>query len=153
MLYSVVSPATAFTTAHDLFEIVAASDCVVVLHSLEIGQTTELGDAQEEQVTVSIIRAHSTSGSGGATPTAVPLEAGQAAAGSTLERNNTTPATGGSPVTVAQKPWNLRTPFLWLPPPEHRIIVSPGVRCVVTLPAPADSVTAFAELVFEEIGG
>lgn len=144
--------AYAFTTATDIFEVVAPSDAVVVLESIELGQTTELGDAAEEQLIVSIIRGFTTSGSGGASGTPVAAEGGQSAAGSTCEVRNTTPATT-SGTTVAEKPWNVRAPFLWLPPEEHRIIVNPSQRVVVNISTPADSVTVFGELVFSELGG
>ncbi len=153
MLYSVpAATPTAMTAAYELFEGVAPSDAVVCLHALEIGQTTELGDASEEQLLVTILSGATSSGNGSSV-TPASLESGQAAAGGTYERNAATPASGGTIVTRAAKPWNVRAPFLWLPPPEQRIYISPSVRFTVQISTPADSISVFGELIIEEIGG
>ncbi len=56
-----------FTAQIDLVELVGASGGLEWLTEIRIGQTTELGDAQEEQLSISLVTGHTTSGSGGNT--------------------------------------------------------------------------------------
>ena len=53
------------TAAQDAFELVAPADAVLVLHSLELSQSTEVADAEEEMLTVSLKSGQTVSGSGG----------------------------------------------------------------------------------------
>lgn len=152
-LYSVVFDAVAVTAAQDLFEVVAASGKPVTLHSLRIGQSSDAGDAQDEQLRIRIRSGQTTSGSGGTTPTPVPLNPGDAAFGGTTEVNNTTQASAGTIVTHLSDAWNVRAGYVWCPTPEERIGLAAGGRLTVELPAaPADSITLSGTLVFEEHG-
>ena len=154
MLYSAQFNGVAVTAQQDFFELVAPADAVVVVHQVHLSQSSDVGDAAEEGLSVLFKRGATTSGSGGSTPTPVPLEAGFAAAGSTVEANNTTKASAGTIVTLHAEAWNIRSPFLWLPPPELRIVLSPSQRFTVELgTTPADSLTVNGTLYFEEIGG
>lgn len=138
----------------DLLEIVAPSDAVVVLHQLVLSQSSDVGDAAEEGLSILFKRGATTSGSGGTSVTPVPLETGSPAAGSTVEANNTSKASAGTIVTLHAENWNVRSPFVWLPPPECRIVLSPGQRMTVELGTnPADALTCSATLYFEELGG
>lgn len=152
-IYSVRIGGTAFTAAIDAFEVNAPADAVVILHELHLSQTTEIGDAQEEQLLINIITGYTSSGSGGSTPTAIPRQLGDAAFGGTVEVMNTTQASGGTPVTHHTDAWNVRIPYQKIWTPETRIILSPSQRAVITLPAPTDSVTLAGTLVIEELGG
>lgn len=153
-MYSVSFTAVAVTAAQDLFEVVAPADSVVVLHALYLGQTTELADAAEEQLRISIKSGQTTSGSGGSSATPVPLALGDAAFGGTAEVNNTTIAANGTIVTHHNDTWNIRGPYQLVFTPETRKILSPSARMTVELvAAPADSVTISGTLYIEEIGG
>ena len=154
MMYSAVFSSVAVTAAQDFFEITAPSDAVVMLHSVELTQSTEVGDAQEEGVAILFKRGATSSGSGGSAPTPQPTQFGFAAAGSTVEVNNTTPASGGTITTLVSSNWNVRSPYLWLPTPECRIVLSPSQRLVVATPTTvADSITMSGTMFWEEIGG
>lgn len=155
-MYSVSFAGTAVTAAQDLFEITAASSRVLLIHGIELAQTTELGDAAEEVLPLLFRRGTSgtTSGSGGSSATPAPAMANAGAAGSTAEVNNTTRMSGGTITTLVATAWNIRqSPMQWIFTPEMRPVVSPGERFTVELSsAPADSVTISGTLWFEEIG-
>lgn len=154
MLYTASIAAVAVTAQQDLFELTAPADCVVIIHSVMLSQSTEVGDAQEEGLSLLFKRGATTSGSGGTGPTPAPLDFGYAAAGSAVEINNTTKATSGTIVTLIADNWNVRAPYLYLPTPELRITLSPSQRFTLELATtPADSITMSATLFFEEIGG
>jgi hypothetical protein len=154
LFYSAQFNAVAATAQQDLFEIVAPADAVVVIHQIALAQSTEVGDAAEEALSILVKRGATTSGSGGSAPTPAPLEFGFPAAGSTVEVNNTTKATAGTIVTLHADVWNVRSQLLILPTPELRIVLSPSQRLTVELATtPADSITMNGTLYFEEIGG
>lgn len=153
-MYSVIFEAVATTTAVDLFELTPAANKPIVIHGIWLGQTTELADAAEEQLRISIIRGYTTGGSGGSAPTANPLSSSiDTAAGCTAEVNNTTVASNGSPITLHTTTWNLRSEFVYIPTPEMRIGCSAANTTIVVrlLAAPSDSVTMTGTLVFEEL--
>lgn len=138
----------AVSAGQDLFELNAPSDAVVILHEIKITQDS---DTDSEQLEFSIQRA-TASGSGGTTPTARPLEIGNAAFGGTVEANNTSQATTLTLIyTEAQ---NILNGWHYLPTPEMRIVLSPSGRIVVRLEnVPTDELTMNGVIVFEEIGG
>lgn len=156
--YTAVFDAVAVTAVQDFFEILAPTDAIVVVHGFNLFQTTDLGDAQEEVLRLYTQRGVGsvTSGTGGTTPTAQPIEDGDAAFGGTVEANNTTQMVVGTGTleTLERMGWNIRVPFDKIYTPETRPVVSPGNRFVLGLAAaPADSVTVTGTIVFEEIGG
>lgn len=156
ILYTVTVSGVAASAAQDLFEVLAAADATIVIHSLSIGQITELGDAAEEIMLITTKRGlGATSGSGGSTPTPVAQEAGAPATGATVEANNTTIATAGGGSLTAQENmgWNVRVPFEKVWTPETRPIISGGDLWAVTMDTPDDAMTLMATLVYEEIGG
>lgn len=150
--------AVAVTAAQDIFELLAPSDAVLVVHSWSVFQTSDTGDAAEELLRLETVRGVGsvTSGSGGTTVTTQPLSDGDPATGATLEANNTTRMVvgTGSLDTLEQYGWNVRIPMQTIYTPETRPVVSPGNRWTLALPsAPADSLTLSAMVTFEEIGG
>lgn len=153
MMYTAQFSGVAVTLAQDLFEVVAPADSVVRIHQVEFAQYTDAGDAQEELLSIKFKRGATVSGSGGSSVTPGLLQFGFAAAGSTVEANNTTLANTGTIVTLYSSAWNVRSPFLWLPTPEMRIHLSPSQRFTVETTAPADSITLSGTITFEEIGG
>lgn len=104
----------------DLLELLPADDKPVKLRGLLLSQISEVGDAAEEGLRISILRlpATVTSGSGGSSVTPAPMDSADAAAGVAVECNNTTVATtSGTAVTVAEIGWNERnSPYeMWFP--------------------------------------
>lgn len=153
-IYTVSFASVAATLAQDLFEIVAPADAIVAIHDICLSQSTELGDAAEEQLVLAWKSGQTTSGSGGTAPTAIPRQFGDAAFGGTVEVNNTTKASAGTIVTHHPWNWNIRGPFREIFTPETRPILSPSRRGTLELVnAPTDSVTISGFITFEEIGG
>ena len=153
-LYTVVFEAVAMTVAQDYFEITPADDKPIALHGISLGQHTDFGDAQDENLRWSVVRGHATSGSGGSAPTPQPLSPIDAAAGFTAEVNNTTIASTGTTATLHVGAFNVRAglDFFW--PPECRPKASQAntslvVRMAST--APADSITFSGTLYVEEL--
>ena len=153
-IYTVQFTGVAVTAQQDFFEIVAPSDAIVVIHEIELSQSTEVKDAEEEGLSVLLKSGSTTSGNGGTTPTAIPKEFGDAAFGGTCEVNNTTKATAGTIVTHYAWDWNVRIPFIKIWTPETRPILSPSRRMTLELgTTPADSITMSGTITIEEIGG
>lgn len=153
-MYTVTFTAVASPTAiWDLFEIRPADDKPCVVHAIVLGQTTELGDAAEEQLALRLIRGFTSTGSGGATPTPAPLNPSDAAAGFSAETNNTTIATTGTTVDLHCDSWQIRSPYVWIFTPEMRPAVGQGnTSLVLRASAPADSITISGTLYVEELG-
>lgn len=153
-IYNLPLAPTAVTVAVDLVELVAAATHIIVVHGIELGQFTELGDAAEEQLKLAFKSGQTTSGSGGtASIVPIPLLIGDAAHGTTVEVFNTTKASLGTIVTHKVWSWNVRTSFWWYPPPEQRLIIVPSARATLELvDAPADSITIGGQICIEIIG-
>jgi hypothetical protein len=153
MMYAAVFSSVAVTAQQDFFELNAPSTAIWIVHSVEITQSTDVGDAAAEGLAILHKRGATTSGSGGTAPTPTPLEQGFAAAGGSVEVNNTTKATSGTIVTLHSSNWIIQQPYLWLPTPEMRHVISPSGRYTVELATtPADSITCSGTIVFEQIG-
>jgi hypothetical protein len=155
--YSAQFNGVAVTAQQDFFEVLAATGKPVVITKIELEQTTETGDAQEEGLSILFKRGAGsvTSGSGGSSPTPTPADVDDSAAGATVEVNNTTKMVTGSGTitTLAAWAWNVRMPFNKIFLPEERIIVKPGDRVTVELgTTPADSITMNGTIWFYEIG-
>ena len=142
----VASPAAAF----DFVEISPAANKNVKLHRIRIAQTSE-PTTEEEQLAISVIRGHTTSGSGGSAPTPVPLSPSDAAAGFTVEVMNTTIASAGTAVTPVDDAWNTRAGYDMAFAPEEAPECINGVLLVVRSGAPADAVTIRGAVWVEEI--
>jgi hypothetical protein len=135
---------TAFTAQIDVFELLSAAGKPGVLISFELGQTSEVGDTQEEMLTLVLKRVTGapTSGSGGGTSTFQSTRPNDTAPGATLETGNTTKLTGGTSVEVGRWAWNVRMPLLYMPVPEERIVFDAATRLVLELvTTPADSIS------------
>ena len=63
--YYVDLPPTAITVAADLFELTPADDKPIRVLALNLHQTSDAGDAQDEIISVVWVRGNATSGSGG----------------------------------------------------------------------------------------
>jgi len=153
-IFTAAIAGVAVTAAQDVFEIVAGAATRVRIREIRLGQYTDFGDAAAEILSVTVMRGHTTSGSGGSsvTPSNVQGHTGAAAATSTVEANNTTVAANGSPVTLIADAWNIAAGWWYYPPEEEQIVLEKAQRLVVRITAPADSITVNGTIVFEEIG-
>lgn len=153
MIYTVQFNAVAVTAQQDLFELVAAATQILRIHELGLNQVSEIGDAQEEGLSILLKSGQTTTGSGGSTPTPVPMEFLAAAATFTAKANNTTKATVGTIVTHHAWSWNVRMPFQMIWTPETRPLISPSRRATVELATtPADSITVSGYITVEQLG-
>lgn len=144
---AVASPAAIW----DAFEFNTSSTKSTIIHSMYIGQTSDMGDAVAEGLTVQLITGHATSGSGGSTVTPNPTGGGGTAGGA-FETNNTTIASTGTPLTRHADVWNEQLPYQYRPTPEERIELPISTRLVCRISAPADAITVTWTIIFEEIG-
>lgn len=151
-VYAVTFSAVAVAAAQDLFEITPASNRPIEIVGIELGQTSDSGDAQDEQLQISIIRGHTSSGSGGSAPTPAILSPLNTASGFTAEANNTTIASGGSTVTLHVGAWNVRAGYInWFPEECRPSATSTNTTLVVRQTAPADSITMSGTLYVREL--
>lgn len=152
VMYTAQFNGVAVTAQQDLFEVNVPATKSVVVHAIELSQTTEVGDAAEEGLLLLLKSGQTTSGSGGSTPTAVPTAIGETAFGGTVEVNNTTKASAGTIVTHAAYAWNVRTEFVRIYTPETRPLLPPSARFTVELATtPADSITMHGTIWFETV--
>lgn len=152
-IYTITFAGVAVTAQQDFFELVAAAGKPFRLLSLLLSQSSEVGDAAEEGLAISIKSGQTTSGSGGSAPTPVPLNVTDAAAGITAEVNNTTKASAGTIVTHYADNWNIRQPYMLVLPEKMQPEVAGGRRLTVELgTTPADSITISGTAVVEEFG-
>lgn len=120
----------------DLFSFQPADDKPIKLRGYRLGQTSEVGDAAEEGLRISVIRLPSTVtiGSGGSSPTPTPMDSADVAAGFTARVNDTTVATtSGTAVTVEEGAWNNRMSPLevWYPDPAFAPKAKQGEALVI----------------------
>jgi hypothetical protein len=151
-LYAVTFSAVAVSAAQDLFEITPADDKPVEIWGIELGQSSDSGDAQDEQLQISIIRGHATSGSGGSAPTPTPVGPNTGASGFTSEVNNTTIASTGTAVTIQTGCWNVRAGYInWFPEGCRPSASQANTTIVVRQTAPADAITMSGTLYVAEL--
>ena len=145
----------AVAATQDLFELSPADDKPILIHACYLSQSTELGDAAEEQLRIEIIRGFTSSGSGGSAFTPVPLQStAGAAAGCACEINNTTVANTGTTTVLHAEAFNVRSGWQYIPTPETRPGASQANTTIVVrlMANPNDSVTMGGTLIFEELG-
>jgi hypothetical protein len=140
----------------DLLEVLPADDKPIKLRGIILSQISEVGDAAEEGLRISIIRigATVTSGSGGSAVTPVAVDSADAAAGAACECGNTTVATtSGASTTVAEFGWNIRnSPYeMWFPDPQFSPKAKQGEALVIRQQTTAaDDYTGAFTFVIEE---
>jgi len=135
----------------DLLEIQAASNTIVSLHKLSV---TQHADTDSEQLHLRLHRSEpqdSSSGSGGISITAAPIDPGDAAFKGTVEGNNTTQAVSG--LTIWEEDFNVLPGYNEIPIPEDRFITSGTGRLVLSLDTdPNSALFLNAGAIIEEIG-
>ena len=152
-IYSAPMDAQAFTTATDLFEVTTvAADNPIVIHQLNLCQTTDLGDAQEEVLRIGIYRG-ATAGATGTGATETPYNRGDtpATSGVVVNLNRGTASTGGTLLDIIG--WNIRVPlqYIWTPETRIRIDSTEDPFTFRLMAAPADSITISGSLIWEEV--
>ncbi len=152
--YAPIAIATV-TTQLDIFELLAASGKPLEIHEIVLEQTSEIGDAQEEQLELVLkrITGAPTSGSGGGTSAPIACVPNDTAVGATVETGNTTKLTGGTSTELSRRSWNVRSSFYFTPVPEGRIVIDAATRAVLELATtPADSISKIVgHILFEEL--
>jgi hypothetical protein len=141
--YTVVFAAS-LSAAQDIFEFSPADDKAIELVGLNLAQygVGDVGDAAEELLRYSVIRGHATSGSAGSAATPAPADPGDVAASFTAEVNNTTIASGGTPVTLMEGAFNVRGgETQWFPDGFEPKASQAQGTLVIRIPAPADAIT------------
>lgn len=152
-VYTVQFNGVAVTAQQDLFELTAASGKPIVILAFHLSQSTEVGDAQEEGLSLLFKSGQTVSGSGGSAGTAVGVDSSASAASFVAEVNNTTKANTGTIVTHAVWNWNVRMPFDVVFTPEQQLIMAASRRCTLELATtPADSITMSGTIWVQEIG-
>lgn len=153
-IFAVTFAAVSISAIQDLFELTPADDKPLEIVGLFLSQTGvgDVGDAQEELLRIQIIRGHTTGGSGGTTPTPVPVKRLAAAAGFAAEVNNTTIASAGTAVTIHEDAFNVRSGYAnWWPDGTEPDASQANTTIVVRLPAaPADAITISGTLYVRE---
>lgn len=150
-IYTAQFTGVAVTAQQDFFEILAGTNGGVLIHSLFLSQSTEVGDAQEEGLSVLLKQGSTTTGSGGSAPTKVPRDVDDAASAATVAANNTTKATSGTIVTHEAWNWNVRVPLQIIWTPETRPFAKGARRLTIELgTTPADSITMSGTITWSE---
>lgn len=152
--YRVQFNGVAVTAQQDLFEITGHATRPFVVLGFGLSQTTEFGDAQEEDLLILLKSGQTTSGSGGSSPTPSSNEpGGGVAAGFTAEANNTTKASAGTIVTHPVFAWNVRQPMDMVFTQEQQLLMAATRRFTLELAStPADSITMNGYIDIQEIG-
>lgn len=144
----------------DLLNISPADDKPCRLVGWSFGQTSELQDAAEESLRITVRRITGTitdgSGGGAVTMTNVKLKRGHGDAAFTARANDTTVTTqtGGTDVVLEEHAWNVRnSPWVHWIPEEQRPDVVQGERLIVRMEStPADDIAANLTFWVEEEG-
>lgn len=136
----------------DFFELAAADDKPIEIVYGVIGQFTDMGEAEEEGLPMTITRNITASGSGGSVVTPRPLNPNDAAAGFTCEVGNTTTASGGSPEILHAEVIYSRIGWFYLPPAEARPKLSQAENLMIVSLSPwaGDALSLSGTLVVKE---
>lgn len=143
-------------TATDLFEILTVRDAPpVYICGLVIGQYSDVGDANSENLGIKISRGWTVSGSGGSTASALAIDGGDAnEAFATVETLNTTLANTGTEEVLFSDVWNTQAGYqMWFPEgfqPRLPLTTATGYYTTVRATYPADTVTLNATLFLRE---
>jgi len=146
-MYTATGSLATWTAAGDIVEINAPADGIVIIHSVQVTQSTsETDDSTEIRISRFV-----TSGTGGATPTANPMEVGSPAFGGTIEEGSTVDASG-TEAELYSEGISLLAGFQKIWTPDMRPIIPPSGRIVVKTIVAVTSVTINYVVEFEEIG-
>jgi hypothetical protein len=157
-LYSIGFRAVSITAVQDLFYCKPAADKICILEAVylsNVGIAADAGDAQEEllQINIAYVAATATVGSGGSAPTIVPMMVNDTAASFAQRANDTAQATSSGTIVYRHNDgWNVRVPYVYLPPPEHRMVVANAAALTVRLDStPTDAILVSGTCLIREM--
>lgn len=154
-IFSATFQNIAVTAAQDLFQLLTSSTTRIAIVEIDIGQFSDAGDAQDELLSLDLVRGNTADGSGGSAVTPVNLKPWSRTSPVTVARNNTTAASGGGAI-VHSTSFNVRQGWYWKP--EHnqmfddRFFVEVSQRFCVRISAPTDSLSMQGTIKWQELG-
>ena len=137
----------AAATAQDAFQIEAVT-VPAIIHAIYLSQSSDLGDAAAEGLLVRIRRVTDVLTN---VTAEVLMDTGDSAALADLNVNDATQLVTGA-ATAHAEVWNIAMPFVYLPPPELRIVVPVSDTLTVAVAGPSDALTFSGTMYFEEVG-
>lgn len=108
---------------YDLWELVPADDKPIEIVAMTLGNKSEVGDAQDEMLSINIVRGNTATGNG-TTTTPQLLDPSDPAASFGAETVGSTPANTGTSVTLVADTFNVRAGGQWVFPELMRPKVS-----------------------------
>ncbi len=148
-MYTVSFTEVGVAAQQDLFQL-EANTVPVVIHGVTLSQTSDVGDSAAENLSILIARI--TDAITDDLPS-VQADKGDATQLADIAINESSELTTGIE-NYHSEAWNIALPFIWMPPPEMRLIVEIGNAMVVNLNStPGDSLTMSGTLYFSESGG
>jgi len=145
-MYSVEFSEVAVTAQQDLFQIEAIG-VPAIIHSIYISQSSDVGDATAAMISLRIHRVTDTVTDD---LPARQLDPGDATQNANVAINETTELVTGIEV-IHSEVWNIALPWVFMPPPEMRIIVEVANTVVVNMNT-TDTLTMSGTIYFEEVG-
>ena len=150
-IYTAQFSAVAVTAQQDLLSLLAGTNTPCVVHEIFLSQSTNVGDANEKELSIVVKQGATTAGSVGTAPTPIPRDVDDSAAAAVARANDTTIAGTGTIVTTHSWNWNTRIPFQVLFTPELRPYVKGARRLVVgLLTTPGASTTMSGYITWSE---
>jgi hypothetical protein len=155
-IFTATFSAIAVSAAQDAFELITPATSRIEICEIFLGQYSDAGDAAAEMLSVQIVRGHTVVGSGGAAVTPANFEPWSRAAVTTVNRNNTTIASGGSAVVLHSEAFNVQGGWLYKPlkteVDNERPKIEISTITVIRITAPADAVTMNGTIKWREFG-
>lgn len=153
-IYRIPMVRTSISAAVDLAEILTAATQMLWVHEIEVGQSTDVGDAQEEMLQLAWRVGNTTPGTGGNSGVvATPQMPGDPASGLTIGTFRTTKATGGTVLTNPIWDWPVRMRFEKIFTPEIQLLLPPSTRgCLELVVAPNDVIVLSGTITVEIVG-
>ena len=152
-MYTVAFEDIAITTAVDLFSVTVPAGKQYVIHEARVAQTTDAGASEAEQLQFKVKRFWNgqTAGSGGtaAVPTSLHGRDRRKTAPASWRTNDTTQTSGSNSALLYVTSEDVQVGLSYIPKRESEPIVIAGETFVITLDAPADSITTSGVVVFE----
>jgi hypothetical protein len=137
---------------YELVELDPASDKPIEICGWDLGQLTELQEAQEEQLRIAIYRGYTTDGTGGSSVTPVPNNPSDNTAGFTADILRTAIASGGTGTLMWAFSMPVRSGHQWGPVPEGYGFFHAGANLLVMrlVAAVADDLTFQGSIMVRE---
>lgn len=157
-VYTVQFTNVSLSAAQDLFAVVPAANKPINILGFDlypVGGVNDVGDAEEENWQLALIRGHTTAGSVGSAATPAPVDPIDTAAGATARVNDTTIASAGTAVTQWSGGVNVRVGISVVFPekmqPKLSVATANNRYVLRLLSTPADAVAFSGTLFFEEM--